>query len=504
MKTKWMKPILWASVLVAGVVFALFVIKRLRVEGFEDGPLASNSALAPSDTAGATTENPTQSNPQDTDAQAFLTTVDTFMTHFAALPAGEQAKYVELKDGIPSLRDTVMMATPEQLTLKRAQYEAAIAQMRNPATAGATAADATYMELLDSQATPTVAAGTPGLITLVELRDLVKRIQEEKTRIENLRTTSATYTARKDQLEKLAADVSGIISDVEQGKMKLEDVPIRSEDATNFLAKLPNTALPLSTLISPAGSVNSTIKVADAAVMDMPAGSMDANVLQGLLTNAQYLKWQINVEFDPALAERDRILKRLEMMERRLTNLLVSETPIPKEMYDMYVQELKTLQAMLLSDKQSVAPIQRLQPLPIEHTRMSVPDERLAAAVAAGNTNGAAANANDAAIRPGFVMNDDMIARRASASTFDDSTVGGPDYKERALGLCRQIQGAQLGDPAEFGCIANPDTVGPMYSWKGNYMMVCNRIGNTWGGWYPEMFGCAKYDPTAKFKATMM
>lgn len=494
-----MKPILWASVLVAGVVFALFVIKRLRVEGFEDGILASNSATAPSDTAGATTENPTQSNPQDADAQAFLTTADTFMTYYNALRAEEKAKYTGLKDEIPSLRDTIMMATPEQLTLKRAQYEAAIAQMRNPATAGTTAADAAYTELLDSQATPTVAAGVPGVITLVELRELVKRIQEEKTTIENLRTTSPTYTARKDQLEKLAADVSAIISDVEQGKLKIEDVPIRPEDAANFLAKLPITTLPLATLISPAGSVNSTIKVADASVMDMHSGSMDANVLQGLLTNAQYLKWQINVEFDPALAERDRILKRLEMMERRLTNLLVSETPIPKEMYDNYVHELKTLQAMLLSDKQSVAPIDRLQPLPIEHTRMAVTDERLGDAAAA-----IAANANDAAIRPGFIMNDDMIARRASASTFDDSTVGGPDYKERALTLCRQIQGAQLGDPAEFGCIANPDSVGPMYSWKGNYTMVCNRIGNTWGGWYPEMFGCPKYDPTAKFKATMM
>ena len=110
----------------------------------------------------------------------------------------------------------------------------------------------------------------------------------------------------------------------------------------------------------------------------------------------------------------------------------------------------------------------------------------------------------DVYIRPGFVMNDATIAHRASASSFDPSSVGGLDYKKRAQELCRQIQGAQLGDPASFGCIHNPDEVGSSYSWKGNYQMVCNRVGDTWGGWYPEMFGCPKHDQTAKFQGTMM
>jgi hypothetical protein len=101
-------------------------------------------------------------------------------------------------------------------------------------------------------------------------------------------------------------------------------------------------------------------------------------------------------------------------------------------------------------------------------------------------------------------MNDEQIKRRGSASAFDDSLVGGADYKKRSQELCRQVRGANLGDPQQFGCISNPDAVGPDYSWKGNFTMVCNRLGDTWGGWYPEMFGCPKYDPTQKFKATMM
>lgn len=106
----------------------------------------------------------------------------------------------------------------------------------------------------------------------------------------------------------------------------------------------------------------------------------------------------------------------------------------------------------------------------------------------------------DSKIRPGFSMNDDSIARRASASAFDPSTVGGPDYKQRAQDLCRQIGQAELAPASNFGCIANPDEIGPDYSWKGNYQMICNRLGDTWGGWYPEMVGCPPSNPTAKFQ----
>ena len=67
--------------------------------------------------------------------------------------------------------------------------------------------------------------------------------------------------------------------------------------------------------------------------------------------------------------------------------------------------------------------------------------------------------------------------------------------------LCRQIKSAQLGDTKSFGCIENPDTVGPDYSWQGNFKMICNRLGDSWGRSYPEQFGCPSYDPTAKFSS---
>lgn len=102
---------------------------------------------------------------------------------------------------------------------------------------------------------------------------------------------------------------------------------------------------------------------------------------------------------------------------------------------------------------------------------------------------------NDYKIRPGYEMSTDEIAKRGSKATFDAQLVGGPDYKKNVKFLCSQIKAAGLGDPKEFGCISNQETdVGPEYSWKGNYKMVCARLGNTWGEWYPEMFGCPKPD----------
>ena len=110
----------------------------------------------------------------------------------------------------------------------------------------------------------------------------------------------------------------------------------------------------------------------------------------------------------------------------------------------------------------------------------------------------------DVMIRPGYPVTDEMIARRGSSSTFDEAAVGGYDYKTRVQELCKQIKQANLGEGKDFGCISNPSAVSHDYSWKGNYLTVCNRLGDTWGGWYPEMFGCPKYDPTQKFRGQML
>jgi hypothetical protein len=102
---------------------------------------------------------------------------------------------------------------------------------------------------------------------------------------------------------------------------------------------------------------------------------------------------------------------------------------------------------------------------------------------------------NDYKIRPGFEMTLEQIKKRGSFASFDTSKVGILDYKKTVQFLCSQIKSAGLGEPREFGCIENPEAeVRHDYSWKGNYKMVCSRLGRTWGEFYPEMFGCPAPD----------
>lgn len=118
--------------------------------------------------------------------------------------------------------------------------------------------------------------------------------------------------------------------------------------------------------------------------------------------------------------------------------------------------------------------------------------------------NGVPRTSPDVYRRPGFEMNDYQIRHRASAAAFDSSRVGGPDYKQRATQLCSQIRGANIGEPAEFGCVEDPKTVGDGYSWKGNYQMVCSRLGTTWGSWYPTMFGCPSTTPDDIYNGNLL
>jgi hypothetical protein len=371
----------------------------------------------------------------------------------------------------------------------------------------------------------TVMAGAPGVITLKELDQLVSRIDEEHLRLANLRSTSATLQARQTQLEKLAADVRELAGAVRRKEMKLEDVPISPASADAFMKRMrqdgagaQNAALP--PLIEPRAEIANGLLTS--AATPTPVPGMDVKALYGLLDNTKYLKWNLEVklEYDPKVGARDALVKRLEAIEQRLSALAVSETPISKEMYDVFIKELQVINAMVAPE--GASPADRVpQDVPTRpattYTRSSGAAAEYpstgqiydAAAVRDGASGNAVLNPSktvspDVFIRPGFVMNDDTIQRRASASAFDDSIVGGADYKKRSQDLCRQIQGANLGQPVQFGCISNPDAVGPEYSWKGNFTMVCNRLGDTWGGWYPEMFGCPKYDPTQKFNATMM
>jgi hypothetical protein len=356
---------------------------------------------------------------------------------------------------------------------------------------------------------PTTVAAPPGQITLAELKSLRTRIQAEVLRLSNLRSTAATVTARIAQLEKLDADLGDMISAVERGTTKIEDIPITPDSAAGFLRDLgASNAGPIPPLMVPGGATPALLTTQAAAFEDsMPSGE----TLHKMLEAAKDLRWSMDVrlEYDPTLARREQMLERVEKIVGDLTRASIAGTAVAPSQFDKYLQEMRAIKTVVGAQPVRTAPQtsdRRL--MGAEGRAPSVPeipnDAALSAAQGAGfgpqpETFPHGEISTDIAIRPGFAMNDEQIQNRASASAFNPAAVGGPDYKQRAADLCRQIKSAQLGDAASFGCVANPDEVGPSYSWKGNYTMICNRLGDSWGRGYPAQFGCPPYDPTARF-----
>ena len=547
---KYILLIIAIAVTVLALGAVLYIVnKPAKREGFEDVqtaegtvPTAEESSSIPSDVSAATTSNPQVSLASPKDIQAVSDALQTFkllveqkdptttdlsqdMIQFiqeyqANIPAIENQlksaysnpdltgmtteKSAELLNGLTYLTNGLRAAQVVSGGAQGVDNPQGNVQTQSPGI------DNTNVAYIADMPQPTLVATPVSQITLQDLINLRDRINKESLKLANLRTTAPTMLARQNQLEDLAGNLTNMIADVQRGTKAIEDVPITKDDADNFMRALDANEKNLPALQLPMGQTNTSMT-------NMPLQSIQSQIppLQQLLDKAQFMKWnlQVNLSYDPADARQDSVLKRLEQIERNLTNFAVSETPLPDSVVHALKTEMQVLQSMVTQKGQDVQkqkggrPATDYSAVRANNTfNVSSPEfpdaDSLNNAQDTGFPNGEISP--DVYVRPGFAMNDDTIARRASASAFDPSTVGGPDWKKRSLELCRQVAGANLGEPSNFGCIENPSEVGPNYSWKGNYTMVCNRLGDTWGAWYPDMFGCPKYDPQQKFKGTML
>jgi hypothetical protein len=189
-------------------------------------------------------------------------------------------------------------------------------------------------------------------------------------------------------------------------------------------------------------------------------------------------------------------------MDRTLNGHMVSNTPLSQQMYQNYTNQLKTLQGMVNTNNTDVPTVVRGLPTPMVQpvgvaSNADIPSDRQLAQ--AQNTGGLSADDTQGDDTMNMGNMDAMIKHRGSYASFDTDKVGGLDYKTRVQDMCQQIQASGLGNAENFGCIKDPKTVSASYSWKGNYQMVCSRLADTWGAWYPQMYGCPAVDPTKKF-----
>jgi hypothetical protein len=493
-----------------------------RMEGFATIPSATQSSFLPRDMPGATTTNPSRAKPESRD----ILNAKDVVEFFQSVADPTDPKTSDLVQEAPTLlKDLEAFLESPETTKLPPHFQELIERYRKEGLQRAQTGSAEpFQTRYYNQATVEgFASGSinlattkqPASIQLRDLKKLVVKIEGETIKLTNLRSTDATIQTRIRQLQELGASVRSYISKVERNQMNIREVPIDLASAELFLRQPVGESV---NLLLP----SETVSVKQTAT-PQPVPSRGAPVPQGMggmpplpkevLDKLQQLKWsfEIKVDYDPAVEQRDTILKRMESIEKHLSAYTYKEEPLPPEQWKAIQRELSVLTSFLQQKDVQDAKTPWNTRFPTTYNRgESEVQTTIRPPMSQGSVEsewyqGGETMNRDAELRPGFVMNDDRIRHRASTAAFSDDSVGGLDYKQRVLDLCRQVGSANIVDDTKvLGCIEQPDAVSPSYSWKGNYEMVCNRLGDGWGAWYPEMFGCPKYDPQSRYKGTMM
>jgi len=493
------------------VFLGFLYMNRKKVEGF-DGmlPDANQTSAIARDTSAATTTDPQKALPQHKDVQTLLEVIKNFKLLYNA----QDPKTLNLTpDDLQQTQYFMMEADTISNELQAALVNSNASKLSLDDVNQLRKAYDSSIDILRGKAAvpdPTPVGNNPNGLTIDTLINLKTRVDAESLRLSNLRSSSADVMTRISQLDKLSADLGDMITGVNRGILSLKEINITPADADKFLHTMGTSATaPLPQL----NKVPHGGKPMSPSVAPTLTNSAMGAQLQGLLQLARTMKWSISVglESDPAFAQTQQILDKISTIESNLNKYMISDTPVPPKLYKLYMNELKVLQNMTDGASTPANAEYRFgAPQPI----VQLPDDNRSQAdipsshnldIAQSGNMGMMAGSVSAEIGTGgydYNLSDANIQHRGSAASFDDSMVGGLDYKTRAQDMCRQIQAANLGDPANFGCIKNPNEVSASYSWKGNYETICSRLGDTWGAWYPQMFGCPKVDATAKFMRT--
>jgi hypothetical protein len=344
--------------------------------------------------------------------------------------------------------------------------------------------------ITNSSSVPNTMPGStvtdPNKPTLSDLKNALTRVEFEKRSLENTRSTSDNIKSRIAILDKVKADLSEYISKIKRKKMNINDIHFTKSDLGAFLIKKTDA---LSTKANTKKKpTNNVAKPLDGAMKDV--------------------KWGVTINYDPKINFLRTISEKMERIDKE-----INSNKLTPEQMSSKILELKILEQQVAAvNKRNITKANRNLNA---YSNNSVENPET---VPTSNTRKPffldqkpPSSTNELPYRRGPTEMIDIIeqseneqgfhdyTKRATKASFDNDSVIGQDYKKKAAFLCSQIQNADLGDPADFGCIKNPETdVSPDYSWRGNYKMVCSRLGRIWGGWYPEMFGCPETVGTDK------
>ena len=508
-------PLILIAVLIAGLLIAMY-LHASRKEGFanmnkrtspgEKGtadkylstigspltelatiPRPQNASAIPNTLPGSSTANSSEALADFKDLSDLLDIMQTYNTlyennistvganvEFNMLYANAQATMYKVKTQIDT---RTVVDTLDFITDQRKKYKAAINAIRSiPSNSNAN----------NSPPLPKTQLSSGHAVTQLDIEHAISRAKDEHKRIDNLRTSAPDLKRRSQILERVSLDLSDIHEKINRGE--LTTPPFTKAELRNFLSDVGNPAASIRPIPKPSTAEHHLTKTkshaADhhAAVAVTKPSSQHADIVSAveqIRSATRDLAWEVRIGYNPKVTIERRLLDRLE----RLTDQIKSKELDAHEL-DKKLLELKGLKQQMSAYKRRRVTETNNTLSPYKHKGMPgshdlTSDDYTIKPISDDKKGG-----------PGYGMTTEQIAHRAGAAGFAD-TVSGPDYKKRVQELCKQISGADLGDPKEFGCIEKPEEhVGLDYSWRGNYKMVCSRLGHTWGGWYPEMFGC--------------
>jgi hypothetical protein len=385
---------------------------------------------------------------------------------FNLLYANAQATMYKVKTQI----DTRMVVdTLDFITDQRNKYKTAIKAIRSIPSKS------------DANNSPPLPKAAGDTVTQLDIEHAISRAKDEHKRIDNLRTSAPDLKRRSQILERVSLDLSDIHKKIERGE--LTTPPFTKAELRNFLSDIGNPAASIRPIPKPSTAEHHLTKTkshaAETVTKPPPQHADIASAVEQIRSATRDLAWEVRIGYNPKVTIERRLLERIEYLTDRLKSKELGSHEL-----DTNLLELKGLKQQMSAYNRRRITETNGTLRPYKHKGISASDDLTSkdytiTPVSDDNKGG-----------PGYGMTTEQIAHRAGAAGFAD-TVSGPDYKRRVQELCKQISGADLGDPKEFGCIEKPEEdVGPDYSWRGNYKMVCSRLGHTWGGWYPEMFGC--------------
>ena len=295
----------------------------------------------------------------------------------------------------------------------------------------------------DASGNATDASGNKTPATLAQLNDLIIRITVEISRLSGSATTNPITTSRIKTLTTIKASVQAIIDKVNAKIMLASDIPIRQSEYKAFLPIL-GTDGTLPTLLQSANMPASLSSLFPASLGDISGAAI-----------AQYLFNNYAETFFKGLS------------------------------WDMSYTSERSLD--IANAKTAFANAAK--------SALDASGGNVEAAGSGDSAYGAAANTEyrgQFASQTGAGAGAGAGGGAGGGAAGSTVTAGPParfDWKERSIAICAAVQKRGY-NPGDFGCVADINSVGPNFSWRGYSKMVCSRIATIYDTGAPEACGC--------------